>query len=61
MQKWVECDALHYTSMGKNGEQNINWSQNATLAGCEHNGVDVHLFEVSDAGEYIYCGRIDLC
>lgn len=60
METWLECDAFHYT-MGKNGNQNINWSQNVTLAGCEHNGVDGHLFEVSDAGEYIYCGHIDLC
>ena len=56
----MECDTFHYT-MGTNGDQAINWFQNATLAGCEHNGVDVYLFEVSDAGEYIYCGRIDLC
>lgn len=60
METLLECDAFHYT-MGTNGDQAINWSQNATLAGCEHNGVDVYLFEVSDAGEYIYCGRIDLC
>lgn len=24
------------------------------------NSVDIHLFEVIDAGEYIYCGRIEL-
>ncbi len=46
--------------MGKNGDQDINWAQNATLARSRHNGVDVHLFEVIDAGEYIYCGRIEL-
>ncbi len=40
--------------------QDINWAQNATLAACGHNGVDVHLFEVMDAGEYVYCGRIEL-
>lgn len=45
---------------GKNGDQDINWAQNATLASCGRNGVDVHLFEVMDAGEYIYCGRIEL-
>lgn len=45
---------------GEKGDQDINWSQNATLAACENNGVDVHLFEVIDAGEYIYCGRIEL-
>ena len=57
--KWIG-GVLHYTGMGKSGDQDINWSQNATLAACGHNGVDVHLFEVIDAGEYIYCGRIEL-
>lgn len=57
--KWIG-GILHYTGMGKVGDQDINWAQNATLAKCEHNGVDVHLFEVIDAGEYIYCGRIEL-
>ena len=51
---------LHYTGMGKNGDQDIDWAQNATLAACNRNGVDVHLFEVMDAREYVYCGRIEL-
>ena len=46
--------------MGKNGDQNINWAQNATLATWGKNDVDIHLFEVIDAGEYIYCGRVEL-
>ena len=46
--------------MGKNGDQDINWAQNATLAECDRNGVDVHLFEVMVPGEYVYCGRIEL-
>ena len=57
--KWIG-GTLHYTGMGKNGDQDINWAQNATLAECGFNGVDVHLFEVIDPGEYIYCGRIEL-
>lgn len=57
--KWIG-GVLHYTGTGKYGDQDINWVQNATLAECGHNGVDVHLFEVIDAGEYIYCGRIEL-
>lgn len=57
--KWIG-GVLHYTGMGKNGDQDINWAQNATLAACGRNGVDVHLFEVMDAGEYVYCGRIEL-
>lgn len=57
--KWIG-GTLHYTGMGKVGDQDINWAQNATLAECGSNGVDVHLFEVIDVGEYIYCGRVCL-
>lgn len=57
--KWIG-GVLHYTGMGKNGDQDINWAQNSTLAAWGKNGVDIHLFEVMDAGEYIYCGRIEL-
>ncbi len=57
--KWIG-GVLHYTGMGKTGDQDINWAQNATLAACGRNDVDIHLFEVINAGEYIYCGRIEL-
>ncbi|MDO4277182.1 MAG: hypothetical protein Q4D16_26270 [Eubacteriales bacterium] len=57
--KWIG-GVLHYTGMGKSGDQDLYWSQNATLAECGLNGVDVHLFEAIDAGEYVYCGRIEL-
>ena len=57
--KWIG-GVLHYTGMGKTGDQDINWAQNATLAACGRNDVDIHLFEVMNAGEYIYCGRIEL-
>ena len=57
--KWIG-GVLHYTGMGKSGDQDIHWAQNATLAESDFNGIDVHLFEVIDAGEYIYCGRIEL-
>ena len=57
--KWIG-GVLHYTGMGKNGDQDIHWSQNETLANCMKNGVDVHLFEVMDEGQYTYCGRIEM-
>lgn len=57
--KWIG-GVLHYTGMGKTGDQYIGWAQNATLAASKTNGVDVHLFEVINTGEYIYCGRIEL-
>ena len=57
--KWIG-GILHYTGMGKNGDQDIGGAQNKTLAESETNGVSVHLFEVIDSGEYIYCGRVQL-
>lgn len=57
--KWIG-GVLHYTGMGKKGDQDIQFSQNATLAASRTSGVDVHLFEVINQGEYIYCGRVKL-
>lgn len=57
--KWIG-GVLHYTGMGKTGDQSLYWAQNATLAKSSYNGADVHLFEVMNPGEYIYCGRVEL-
>lgn len=57
--KWIG-KVLHYTGMGQVGDQDINASQNRTLKDSSFNGVDVHLFEVMDPGEYTYCGRVVL-
>lgn len=57
--KWIG-GVLHYTGMGLSGDQDINYMQNRTLNECGFNGVDVHLFEVMEPGEYTYCGRIEL-
>lgn len=57
--KWIG-GVLHYTGMGLTGDQDINNSQNRTLNESTSNGVDVHLFEVMEPGEYTYCGRIEL-
>ena len=46
--KWIG-GVLHYTGMGKSGDQDIRWSQNATLADSDFNGVDVHLFEMLES------------
>ena len=43
--KW-EGDVLHYTGMGKNGDQRIDTNQNKTLNESARNGVAVFLFEV---------------
>ena len=58
--KWYG-DELHYTGMGKNGDQDITWMQNKTLAESDTNGVEVHLFEVLESSKYIYQGVVHLC
>ncbi|WP_121615361.1 HNH endonuclease [Virgibacillus halodenitrificans] len=57
--RW-EGDILHYTGMGKNGDQDINFSQNRTLNESNTNGIDVFLFEVVKEREYIYMGEVVL-
>lgn len=57
--KWIG-GVLHYTGMGLIGDQDINYDQNRTLNESKFNGVDVHLFEVMEPGEYTYCGRVEL-
>lgn len=57
--KWI-AGILHYTGMGQVGDQSIDFSQNKTLANSKTNGVNVHLFEVMEAGRYTYCGVVQL-
>lgn len=51
---------LHYTGMGKVGDQTLTGNQNKTLAESEFNGVEVHLFEVNEPGKYTYSGVVQL-
>lgn len=57
--KW-EWDILHYTGMGKKGDQNIDASQNRTLNESDTNGVELFLFEVFKKKEYTYKGQVEL-
>ena len=57
--KWFG-DVLHYTGMGKNGDQGLFFMQNKTLAQSNENGVEIHLFEVLLPTEYIYRGVVCL-
>lgn len=57
--KWFG-DILHYTGMGKSGDQDLFFMQNKTLAQSDRNGVAVHLFEVLVTTEYIYRGIVSL-
>ena len=58
--RWVN-EILHYTGMGLKGDQNIDAAQNKTLAESNLNGVDLFLFEVLDAGHYLFRGQVQLC
>ena len=53
-------DTLHYTGMGKVGDQVLTGNQNRTLYESGHNGIHVHLFEVLDPAEYTYRGEVKL-
>ena len=57
--KWFG-DTLHYTGMGKIGDQNIGRAQNKTLANSRKNGVEVHLLEVFKPGKYVYQSIVEL-
>lgn len=57
--KWHD-GVLHYTGMGKTGDQDIDFAQNRTLNESRSNGVAVHLFEVMDAKEYTFRGEVEL-
>ncbi len=57
--RWVN-DLLHYTGMGQQGDQSLEFNQNRTLNESRANGVSVHLFEVFTAKTYTYIGEVEL-
>lgn len=54
-------DILHYTGMGKSGDQSLSFQQNKTLAESSNYDITVHLFEVFVKGDYFYHGIVKLC
>lgn len=57
--KWYG-DELHYTGMGKIGDQTIEGNQNGTVYHSKTNGVTLYLFEVLQPTKYIYRGIVNL-
>lgn len=57
--RW-EGDHLHYTGMGRTGDQSLTYQQNATLNESHTNGVHLFLFEVVKRTEYTYLGPVVL-
>ncbi|GAA0237186.1 HNH endonuclease [Metaclostridioides mangenotii] len=57
--KWYKNE-FHYTGMGKNGDQSLDFMQNKTLALSNENTVEIHLFEVFEKKRYTYIGQVYL-
>ncbi len=57
--KW-HGNVMHYTGMGTKGDQSLYFSQNKTLLNHNISGINVHLFEVCNRGEYVYQGEVKL-
>lgn len=56
---WIN-GVLHYTGMGKVGDQVLEGNQNKTLYYSNVNGVELHLFEVMEKTVYTYRGVVTL-
>ena len=52
---------LHYTGMGQEGDQSLDFAQNKTLAESEINKVDIYLFSNDKPNSYQYEGIVKLC
>ena len=57
--KW-DGDILHYTGMGRKGDQSFSFMQNKTLSESNNNNINVFLFEVKTINEYTFLGRVEL-
>lgn len=57
--KWIG-DELHYTGMGRIGDQSLTFAQNKTLLQSAESEVSVHLLEVIIPTEYIYHGEVGM-
>lgn len=57
--RWIN-DVLHFTGMGLEGDQRIDYAQNKTLVESRNNEIDIFLFEVFRQGDYIFKGPVEL-
>ena len=58
--RWISNDVLHFTGIGLDGDQDLDFAQNKTLAGSNSNRIAVFLFEVYERGKYLFRGRVRL-
>lgn len=59
LDRWQD-GCFHYTGMGLEGDQSLDFAQNRTLAESRQNGVEVFLFEVCHKGHFTFTGRMEL-
>lgn len=57
--RWID-DTFHYTGMGLEGDQSLDFAQNKTLAESEGSGIEIFLFEVFERGNYTFIGKVEL-
>lgn len=57
--RWIG-DVFHYTGMGLEGNQSLDYSQNKTLNNSNRDNITLYLFEVFIAGRYKYIGEVYL-
>lgn len=57
--RW-EGGVLHYTGMGPEGPQDINYAQNRTLAQSPATAITIHLLEAMEPMKYTYVGEVEL-
>lgn len=57
--RWIG-DVFHYTGMGLEGHQSLDYKQNKTLNKSNETDITVLLFEVFEPGQYIYQGEVYL-
>jgi 5-methylcytosine-specific restriction enzyme A len=57
--RW-DGETLHYTGMGRIGDQVLEGNQNSTLFHSRSNGVAVYLFEALEPQKHTYVGRVEL-
>jgi len=57
--RWID-GILHYTGMGREGNQDFSETQNKTVFESDTNGIEIHYFEVFQDKEYTYVGQMIL-
>jgi 5-methylcytosine-specific restriction protein A len=57
--RW-DGEVLHYTGMGRVGDQSLTSAQNRTLAQAPRTGIVLHLLEALEPRRYTYVGEVEL-